>query len=720
MIGTLYTINARYVADTTGAQTNVERLAATNDRAARSVDGLASRFSRMGGVAIASLAGVATLGIGVLTRKIVDLNREAADAQIGVASVLSINGLGTFNQGMTRAKGLMERFKKAAITSPGESRDLQNIFTRTAPQLARFNPNDAEITQFTTRGLAAAFTLMGGDVDLTGDQLSQIMGGQAGSDNKLFQSIRAPLMKNAGVKATEPTKAVEEFNKLTAKNPQKVFEALQKTLGSLDQANMAFANTMTGRLGSLSELSNNWLKDMSGPLFERVNGMFGKLIDYADKSSGKLDELASTVGRKLADGFDRAQRLALALVHNLKTIVMLGAAPGLYMAASALSGSGALASVGGLGGYAGRAGGYGRAAAGSVGRGVAAGARGILGAPGALLSFAGDALFGNTFASAVGGGPNMSRGARLARGASAARAGFMPGLRSGLSSAGALLMSDPATHLRALEARRQAGGGLLRMGAASVGAPAVGLLKGAAVGLSGLSAVLVPLIVVLGMVVGTFRVLKDGANEATQFLKTSWSELRIVFDTIAGQFGAGGGFGGAVRSFVDWLGTGVVGVLGVAVKVVAEVANGFSWLIVVLKGLAYGLNSIYEVYNKKGLRGLTGDSIGNAFSLGLIQAEKERKASERSAYQREAERQREAAKLKSDQEYTKLAEEAMKKAKEKEQEKLANGTKPAVTVMNNIQVITEADPDKIAISLDKMNASSITDALRSIEGIPGF
>lgn len=705
----IYEIRARYVAETTAAKNNVDQLASANDGAARGVDRLASRFLSMGALATSALAGVATLGIGVLTRKIIELNKEASDAQIGIASVLSINGLGTFEQGMSRASGLMKRFKKEALQSPGGSGDIQNIFTRIAPQLARFNPNDDEITKISSRGVAAAFTLMGGDVNTTGDQMSQIMMGQAGADNKLFQSIRDPLLKNAGIKEKNPQKAVEAFNKLTAKDPRKVFEALNKTFESLDSALNSFANTITGRFSSLQEIANNWLKDMSGPLFDRVNEKLDDLLRWADSSQQTLADLAKTVGRTLADGFDRAARMALSLVHNMKTVVMLGSAPALFAAASVLGGTAPFAAVGGLRGYGARAGGYGRAAVSGVGRGLRA-------APGAALGFMGDFLFGNAIAGGMGGPQNMSAGARLARAPGAARAGIGAGLRS----AGSFLASNPATLLAGLEARRVAGGGFMKMGAAGV-AP---LLKGVAAGFGTLSGVLVPLIVVVGMLVGAYRVLKDSTNEATTFLKTSWSELRIVFDTIAGQFGAGGGFGGAVRSFVDWLGTGVVGVLGIAVKVVAEVANGFSWLIVVMKGLAYGLNTIYDTYNKKGFSGLTGDVIGSAFSKGLDAATSERRDAERTAYAREATRLREAARLKSDQEYTKIAEEAIAKQAEeqnkKDMKKLADDTRPDVTVQNNIQIITEADPDKIAISLDKMNAASITDAIRAIEGVPGF
>lgn len=721
MIGTLYEIRAKYVADTQAAEARVSAFAAANDKAAQKVGVLRGALSSIGPALLAGLGSAATLGIGLLTKKIVDLNRESQDAVIGIASVFSINGLGTFAQGMTRAKSLMKDFKKAAITSPGESRDLQNIFNRTAPTLARFNPSNKEITDFSSRGLAAAFTLMGGDVNTTGDQLSQIMMGQAGADNKLFQSIRAPLLENAGIKQSDPTKAVEAFNKLTAKDPRKVFDAINKTLQSLDLANEAFANTLTGRLASLSELSSMFLSTLGGPLMSRANALFGKLLAYADASGDKLDGLAKTIGEKLGDAFDRAQRFALMLYQNSRLLVGVFGAAAFRSGLGALSASGAMQSVGGFGGYVGGA----RRIAGSAGAGIAGvargAARGVARAPGAALSFLGDMLFGNSFASAVGSGPNKSLGARIMRAPGALRSSGGAALRA----AGAFAMSDPATHLRALEARRVAGGGLLNMARGSAPALAASAgIKGLVAGLGTLGTILVPLVIVVGMIAGTFRVLKDNANEATQFLHTAIGELRISLDTIAGQFGASGGFAGAVKSFADWLGTGVVGVMGVAVKAVAMVVDGFSWLVVMLKGIGLALGSLSDIYAKGGFRALTGDAISGAFSNGFIQAEKERTAAERSAYQVEAQRRKDAMKLESDQAYAKLADEAIAKAEEekqkKEAEKLAKGAGATVNVTNQIQVITEADPDKIAIRLDRMNATSITDAIRQIDGIPGF
>lgn len=730
MIGTLYQIRAQYVAETQAAEARVNSFAAANDRASGKVSALRSTISSLGGAIMAAFGGAATIGIGLLTKKIVELNRESSDAQISVASVFSLNGLGTFQQGMSRAKTLMADFKKAAITSPGESRDLQNIFNRTAPTLARFNPSNKEITTFASRGLAAAFTLMGGDVDLTGDQLSQMMMGQAGADNKLFQSIRSPLMENLGIKEKDPAKAVEQFNKLTAKDPRKVFDGIMKTLQSLDAANEAFANSLTGRLGSLGELSSNFLSSLGGPLMERANNFLGQMLRWADSAQGSVDSLAKTVGDKLAGAFDAAQRYALMLYQNAKLIVAVMGAAAFRGGIAALAQTAPMIGVGGARGYITRGSGIARGVGAGASTVVRSAAGAVRAAPGAALSFLGDMLFGNVAAAATGGPAASSLGARLARAPGAARAAVAGGARAvpgALRAAGSFLASDPALLLRSIEARRVAGGGFMAMGRSALAGPAGAALagvKGLAGALGTLGTTLVPLVIVVGMIAGVFRVLKDESNDATAFLRTSWGELRIVLDTIANQFGAGGGFSGAVKSFADWLGTGVVGVFGLAVKAIEQVLQGFSWLIVMLKGIGLALGTLSDVYAKRGLSGLTGDTIAGAFNSGFATAEEERRKAERSAYEAEAQRRRDAAKLESDQAYTRIAEERLAKASEEAREQelkdLADKGAPKIEVKNNIQVITEADPDKIAIRLDQMSAASVTNAIRSIEGLPGF
>lgn len=210
-----------------------------------------------------------------------------------------------------------------------------------------------------------------------------------------------------------------------------------------------------------------------------------------------------------------------------------------------------------------------------------------------------------------------------------------------------------------------------------------------------------PLAVVIGMLVGTFRVLKDTTNEATQFLMTSFDELMIALDTIAYQFGSDGGFVESVMKFVDWLGTGVVGVLGIGVKIVERVTTAFSWLFAVIKGIGLGIGNIITKIQEDGFRAAFDPSfVKKAFSSGMDQAMQERREAERKAY---LERQKREKKKKEEEEADGVA---------------AGGAKPPeVNVTIQQTITTDANPDRIAFRVGEVIGDVAKKFPRSVAGV---
>ena len=259
-------------------------------------------------------------------------------------------------------------------------------------------------------------------------------------------------------------------------------------------------------------------------------------------------------------------------------------------------------------------------------------------------------------------------------------------------------------------------GGVAR-GASAVGASRGARLAGAAntitsgLGLKGLmtkfgafAKVLLPFVIILPMIIGAFRVLKDTTNEATQFLRLSIDELMIALDMIAIQFGQGGGFVQALKDFVDWLGTGVVGVFGFAVKAVEQLVRAVSWMVAVFKGAAYGIGSIMNMVDKKGWSALMDtDAIMIAMGDGIEKALLERRQAEREAYAKHAKRVEEREK------------------KKEEENKKIKGSKPKVEVHIHQDIKTDADPDRIAFKTgEAVKRVGLLDRATSVPVLPGL
>lgn len=718
MIKTIYNVETRYTVKDETRQP-MARAAKQADHLADNLERVERQAARAGGGLGRMLSGLAGLGLGggllAMLGHVGKLTSEAENAQIAIASAFSINGVMSFSKGMERAKRLMGEFKKAAKASPGEARDFQTIFQTTAPQLAKLGLSDKQITSFTSRSLAAAFTVGGGDVKTTASQIGQLLQGQGGADNNIYQALKKPLLAAAGIKEKDSSKATEAFNKLAANNPAKVFDALMKSLSSLDEANVAFGKTFTGMWGSLKDSVNDFLSNAIGPLSEKANKTFSDFLGWIEKNDRGITRMRDALAQGLVKALDGVLSVSQALLANWQALALLAtglAAPKILTAGAA-----------GAGQLTGAAGAYATRTLSLAGAGVAGGralaaraAGGVRAAGGRALSFAGDALFADSFGAALGGPQSQSRGARFARGVRGAPGRLASGARGVIGALG----SDPAVALRALEARRQAGGGFLKMGAAALSAPAglaAGGIKMLVLGLGSLAAILVPLAVIGIGIAGVFEQMKNKSSEARQFLMLSISELRIQLDLLARQLGLGGGAGEAFANIRKALGEGFVGVAGIVVKAVDGMVWAFNQLILVAKSFGYGIGNLMENYNRTGVYALTPGGIKDAFEGGYREANMEYKAAERAAYEADSKRKLDDAKKASDDEYSKLADAAIKKGAE-----AAAGTigDTNITVNNTVKVETNADPDRIAFRVGEVTVASVYEARTSAIVPRGF
>lgn len=761
MLGTVYKIKAVFSSDTRGAEAGAERMAKKTGRVADEAERAQAQVGGLGGVLRTAFGAAAVGGISLAARYIGNLASKAENAEISIAAVLSVNKVTTFNKGLVRARELMDRFNKASKASPGDADDFLNVFNRTAPILAKFNPNDERITDFAGRGLAAAFAFNQGDVDLTGDQLSQILSGQGGADNKTFNALKGALFEQLQITETG-SKATEVFNKLAQSSPEAVFIALNRALGSLDQANEAFGKTFTGMMGSLKQSINSTLKEGVAPFFAEFKKSFADALTWIDENDDKIKEFARTLGGTLANalrkvvamltqGFREVASLLKFASENLSAFVLLGSGVAMKRTLAAISASAMIGGPGvGIGTLA-----RGHMAASSAVAGRVAGGvrRGGLGG----LNFLADALLGTQM---MGHTRTTSRGARLGdalrRGSSFATAsiaqgggtlagGLMHAGRTGAARAGGAIRNTGARAIAGARAggaalrtrgiaalanaggsiggvfmggaRRAGGAGARALGAgARLAAPGLGKLAGA---ISSLGVAIVPAIVIIGMIAGAFKVLKDNTNDATIFLKSSIKELKQALDTLAAQFGFGGdkgGFGGAVKSFVEWLGTGVVGVLGIAVKAVERFVTGLTYLVAFIQGVA---NALIRLFSDGDILKQGPGGIADVFSSELSRAFEERDKAYINTFGDGSVKGAGGKKGPGEQspmdEKAALTRAAAAKRRE-DQVLLAARLKPKVEVkvVNNNDIKTDADPDKVAIALEKITGTSINRAVGAV------
>jgi hypothetical protein len=659
-LSTMYKVITRFETDTRSAEAKVDRLTAKVERHAEKIEKAKGLWATFGGAIKGAILGGAVLGAGLLAKRMVTLTNAAADAKIQIAAVFEQSNPGKFASNLKRAGTLFDKFKKSSITSPATSQDFLTLFGGVAPGLAPLGISNDKIDQFISRSVPAAKAFTGGDYEQAGRDMLQILQGQAGSDTKTFNSLKADLYSKTGTKDTE------SFNKLAKSDPMKVFDALNDTLAGMDAVNAEFGNSFGGLLASVQELGDELLRTIGGPVLKEASKILSRMVQYFSDNADEVEALGEKIGGKLAAGLRIAETITKSILENFRGIALVGSviaakkAFGLaQFAGTAVSGSGIGASLAANIGSASRIG------------------KGALSAPGKLaggaVSGIGELMFGGSF------GPRQDR--------------FSKGFR-GLKAAGARQINGDGINFETLNK----GASALKGGAMSLLTGGLPALTG---GLATLSTILLPLIVIIGMIAGTFRVLQDGANEATQFFRTSVDELMIALDMIAIQFGSSGGFVSGIKSLVDWLGTGVVGVLGAGVKVVEQLARAFSYMFAVFRGAAMGIGSIINQIEKKGFAAaFDPDFVKKAFSDGMAKSMDERRKAEIAAYRALEKKKKE------------------EKEKEDEEAAAAGGVKaPKIAVTINQTITTDANPDRIALRVGEVIGDTMRKFPRAAAGV---
>lgn len=674
-------VTTRYRVESRGAEKRAERLARKADQYAREAskaERLTSRWSSsLKGLAV----GAASAGVGLLSRQLLNLQREAENADVKIAGIFStLNPDQGFLRSLDRARNLMGKFRDASIKSPATSAQFQEVFQEAAPALGGMGLSNDKLSQFISRAVPAALAFSGGDYGQAGRDINQLLSGNFGTDNRTFNPMRKRLLALTGAKDTS------QFNAIAKADPARVFSAVEKVLEQMDDVNSAYAGMFDGLISSSTEYLTRFGKAFTSDVYERIKGELADLVQWFEQNEKMVTAVADAVGKRLGDAFGLLARLTRMILNNMEGIAVIAG----ILAAKKLGGIAAASAAGG----------------------------GLARFGGGVSALASGAAYTNVFGGARAAGSR----------AAGAIAGTAGKLKSGVARAALAPVSIAGDLMfgRMLGSQRSRDAALMRTGgqkaAHTAGTVASGLgLKSLFGGLAGAAGVLIkvlaPLVVIVGMVAGTFRVLKDRANEATVFLRLSIDELMIVLDTIAIQFGQGGGFVDAMKKFADWLGTGVVGTVGFAVKAIEQLVQAISWMVAAFKGAAYGIGSVMDLVDKQGFTALADtEKVGRLLSEGMEKAFEERSQAERDVY-------RKRAKEDSDREYAEIADKRLKELEEKKSQDAAalGASRPRIDITIKQEIKTDADPDRIAFQtgevIKKVISTSRDTSVRRLTGL---
>lgn len=250
----------------------------------------------------AAVAGlVALLTGGSLIGGMIGLNKELQNQELSMAAIINANMRFKDSQGnvvdaqkqfqlsMEASRAMVERFQKDAITSPGTSRDLAEIFTVAVNPALQAGASLERIAELSNLAITTA-KITNVDIPQASRDIMQMLTGNAGLEVLLFRQLRAQIGLTA-----------KEFNQLPAPERLERLEKAMRKFATPDAVN-AYARSIDGLQSSMQEYLELFLRAFGAPLAREYQKYLGMSVDYLTKNRDVLLENATAYGEKLVQG----------------------------------------------------------------------------------------------------------------------------------------------------------------------------------------------------------------------------------------------------------------------------------------------------------------------------------------------------------------------------------------------------------------------------------
>jgi uncharacterized protein YoaH (UPF0181 family) len=226
------------------------------------------------------------------------------------------------------AEAAMMRLNDIADSSPGELKDVQQLFQDMLPG-ARAVTGDMQRILDLTKSAAVFTPTFGGDFGMAGSQLSRILTGGAGAEMETWKILQVPILKAGqamdlygkkgkkvfGENQAEGEKLTQAFNKLSKVDRLNLVEASMK--GGADDLAKMYSNSWEGASASAVSAGRKVSMAFTAPIFGEVkksliragsqdNSLLGK--NRINKMIGQATAIGALMAKPVGRMLDKLER----------------------------------------------------------------------------------------------------------------------------------------------------------------------------------------------------------------------------------------------------------------------------------------------------------------------------------------------------------------------------------------------------------------------------
>jgi hypothetical protein len=305
-------VRTKYKLDTKQAEAQAKRLQRRLKMVGKIADKVSGGIGRLGR-AIAAPAGLGLAGAAGLVKHLVDVGREAEDAQLQLTGLLqgvsrsSNLPLQGFERARETASKLRLEFIKLAQDSPIAAKDVREAFEIGVFPLTRAGLSLSEQAEF-ARGIAIA-------------DLSNVVKGTTAADvRQLFQGISNPRMIQTGL-----LKPIAKEVASLAKRGEMAEAArvIQQQLKPDPKLLDAYGKSASGMLATFSDKIKLIKEKVAGPLLKLLIEKTSEWSAWLENNQERVAEIAKSIGEGIVKAVKAVIKAVKWIADNWKTILTI-------------------------------------------------------------------------------------------------------------------------------------------------------------------------------------------------------------------------------------------------------------------------------------------------------------------------------------------------------------------------------------------------------------
>ena len=228
-----------------------------------------------------------TNAVGSATRGMIGFAAQTERTRIGLQSIIAAVDQMPFADAGIVARQVFRQLNDDAAASVATTQDLFEIFSGIIGPV-RGAGFAMERVRTLTNSTVSAATALGIDLPQATRDINAMITGVAGTDVRLFRSLRAMGLIN---------KTTQQFNELTAKTR---VDLLTTALSSFDEAAERYGRSFAGRVSTFSDLIQQLSLSFAQPAFQEIANFLGRINDSIMANREAIQAYLRVAGERFA------------------------------------------------------------------------------------------------------------------------------------------------------------------------------------------------------------------------------------------------------------------------------------------------------------------------------------------------------------------------------------------------------------------------------------